>query len=319
MFININGTEIRGIFIHTNQYLTNFVIVLANSVITNRSKIHFYPPLEINGVKKDYVRQLRMTKCSLNNSNFHIIYASANVVIEDSIIINMLPMVLQSGIHIYHSNLTIINGGSGVSFSNVSNGANPSSFISAIGSNVTIAGHIAFSNNKITPISSYSSTITLSGNVTFLNNSGVNGGAMALYSSTLNIAGNTSMYFYNNTATDTTGAIYVTRTIIKQTNFIYIQTRCFYQLLDYTDYAWYHIEFQGNRAKNGGDHIYGEYMHSDICSVSEIEVNIYQRLSSYMVQQNYFVYEPDVNLTLSSISSNPTCVCLCDSGLPRSD
>ena len=94
MFININGTEIRGIFIHTNQYLTNFVIVLANSVITNRSKIHFYPPLEINGVKKDYVRQLRMTKCSLNNSNFRIIYASANVVIEDSIINNMLPMVL---------------------------------------------------------------------------------------------------------------------------------------------------------------------------------------------------------------------------------
>ena len=29
MFININRTEIRGIFIHTNQYLTNFVIVLA--------------------------------------------------------------------------------------------------------------------------------------------------------------------------------------------------------------------------------------------------------------------------------------------------
>ena len=29
-----------------------------------------------------------------------------------------------------------------------------------------------------------------------------------------------------------------------------------YQLLDYTDYAWYHMEFHhGNRAKNGGDHI----------------------------------------------------------------
>ena len=51
-------------------------------------------------------------------------------------------------------------------------------------------------------------------------------------------------------------------------------------------------------------------MHSDICSVSEtdqVNIRFYRRLSSYMVQQ--FVYEPDVNLTLSSISSNPTRVC----------
>ena len=87
----------------------------------------------------------------------------------------------------------------------------------------------------------------------------------------------------------------------KRISCIYKLNTFTYQLLDYTNYAWYHMEFHGNRsrAKNGEDHTYGEYMHSDICSVSETEVNIYQHLSSYiMVQQNYFVYEPDVNLTL---------------------
>ena len=82
--------------------------------------------------------------------------------------------------------------------------------------------------------------------------------------------------------------------------------------------------FHGNRAKNGGDHIYGEYMHSDICTVTEpvydFNYRSLQHLTSYQVQQKYFVYEPDVNLSLSAISSNPTRVCLCDSSSrPRAD
>ena len=265
MFITINETEMN---VHTNKDLPNFNIVLANSIITNGSKVHFYPSLELNSVKKDYIRKLTMTECTFSNSNFHLLYASANVVIEDSTIIDMLPMGIQSGIHVYYGNVS--NTGN-VTFSNMTNGADPIAFIDSIYSNVTITGHILSAYNKVTSIISYFSIIILSGHVIFLNNTGVNGGAMALHSSTLNIAGNISVYFYNNTATDTGGVVYVTRTIVKKIyTLYYMQTQlCFYQLLNYTDYTWYHIVFHGNRAKNGGDHIYGEYKHSDICTVTD--------------------------------------------------
>jgi len=54
---------------------------------------------------------------------------------------------------------------------------------------------------------------------------------MALYSSTLNIARNTSMYFNNNSALKSGGAIYVSGQNIKPTPF---EENCFYQLMDYT-------------------------------------------------------------------------------------
>ena len=58
-------------------------------------------------------------------------------------------------------------------------------------------------------ISSYFSNITLSGTIVFANNSGIRGGAMALYSSTLNMAPGTNVLFVNNRAEDTGGAIYI--------------------------------------------------------------------------------------------------------------
>ena len=54
---------------------------------------------------------------------------------------------------------------------------------------------------------------------------------MALYSSTLNIASNTNVYFYNNRATDNGGAIYVGNE--GNTDLPLPLLPCFYQLLDY--------------------------------------------------------------------------------------
>ena len=90
-------------------------------------------------------------------------------------------------------------------------------------------------DNVCTSISAYSSDITLSGNVSFLNNTGVNGGAMALYSSTLSFASGTNVYFYNNTAMETGGVIYVD----KNDNNLPLAHKtysppCFYQLLHIT-------------------------------------------------------------------------------------
>ena len=79
--------------------------------------------------------------------------------------------------------------------------------VTVLSSNITISGNITFANNIRTTISAFSSSIILVGSITFENNTGIKGGAMALYSSTLNIARDTSVYFYNNTAKEVGGAI----------------------------------------------------------------------------------------------------------------
>jgi hypothetical protein len=62
--------------------------------------------------------------------------------------------------------------------------------------NITITGNTTFANKHETAVTAYASLVTLSsGHVSFINNIGTKGGAMALYSSTLNIARNTSVYF----------------------------------------------------------------------------------------------------------------------------
>ena len=183
-----------------------------------------------------------------------------------------------------------------------------------LSSNVTITGDVTFANNVQTAISAYSSTITLSsGNISFLNNSGVSGGAMALYSSTLNIAPNTSVYFYNNTATETGGAIYLGNE--GNTDLPSPLLPCFYQLLDY-DYDvnssnWYNISFHNNSATEGGDHIYGALVHSGDCYVDPAH-----KLVASCCVQKYFHYNPK---SQSSVSSDPMRVCVCKNGSQQCD
>jgi len=63
------------------------------------------------------------------------------------------------------------------------------------------------------------------------------------------------MYFYNNSALETGGAIYVSGQNVKPTPF---EENCFYQLMDYTysdDYYYnntYQIKFEENHAKKSG-------------------------------------------------------------------
>ena len=132
---------------------------------------------------------------------------------------------------------------------------------------------------------------------------------MALYSSTLNIARNTSVYFINNRATDTGEAIYVSnnynmKDVINSYLVGYI-IPCFYQLLGYDvneEFWYYNIQFINNTATNGGDHIYGEHMHSVTCCAA------LDGIVSYDVQ-GLFVYLPQKSM--SSASSNPIRICLC--------
>ena len=182
-------------------------------------------------------------------------------------------------------------------------------------SNVIFSGTSLFtSTRQSSAVSSYFSNITLSGVITFANNRGIRGGAMALYSSTLNVLPDTSVLFVNNVAVETGGAVYVNPSltpdqlllIIEQESFPETPARkdtrpkCFYQLLNCSIGSTYAFSFSNNSAMNGGDDIYGA------------SLEFHQRSGKCNLTVNIN------NTGLSSVSSDPTRVCLCDSqGIPQ--
>ena len=180
--------------------------------------------------------------------------------------------------------------------------------------NITVTGNTTFTNKHETPVTAYASLVTLSsGHVSFINNTGTKGGAMALYSSTLNIARNTSIYFYSNRAREVGGAIYVS------TIYNPYEENCFYQLLNYTNSSGtYSLVFETNTAKRGGDDIYGANMKAD-CAVAYYRQSsngwIGETIRSYQAMNYFFKF---ITNSVSSISSDPRGICLCDtSGHPQ--
>ena len=178
---------------------------------------------------------------------------------------------------------------------------------------IILASSVVFSgNSQLTDaksssgIRSYISNIILSGEVTFANNSGIRGGAIALYNATLNVAPGTTASFVNNTAKETGGAIYIhpnkitdqlTHIEMDKEHFKYgdIQQICSFELLNCSDGDKYIFTFANNSAVNGGDDIYGTTL--EFCQTSG---NCKLTVSKH-------------NSGLSSVSSDPTRVCLCDS------
>ena len=175
----------------------------------------------------------------------------------------------------------------------------------------TLSGNISFTNSQTTAFTAYSSTITLSGTVSFVNNTGTNGGALALYSSTLNIARNTSVYFYNNSALETGGAIYVYGQNMKPSPFEDQYEYCFYHLMDYMhedddDKNTYELQFEENHAKKAGEHLFGVRL-LGFCTATD---NMIVR-QSYNVL-HFFTLEPGFKNSISAVSSEVTRVCICD-------
>ena len=310
----VNETHFNGVVLY--QYTikpVNFSILVANAIFSNQSAISCFSAVDQDN--EYYIRQLKVTGCTFSNSFLQLNYATVKIIVEDSTIIDNTTFSEDTEystiVHVLYSNIEIA-GTVLFTISSTTNGLAPFSFLS---SNVTIIGDVTFANNKVTPIAAYSSIITLSGSVSFLSNTGTKGGAMALHSSTLNIASNTIVYFYNNTATETGGAIYVTN---DDNKFLGLPnyTPCFYQLLDYGEDNWYDIQFVNNSAQSGGDHIYGVSMHSDTCYAVAEGFDIFEPvvIFTYCVQM-FFTYFPE---SISSVSSDPTRVCICDAhGQPQ--
>ena len=155
-------------------------------------------------------------------------------------------------------------------------------------SDVILTGTSQFVATNQSPILAYFSSVTLCGVAHFINNTGINGGAMALYSSTLYIDRNASAIFIENRALRVGGAIYVESGVVL-TPYSNYDVPCFYQGLPRCAF-----HFTNNLAVLGGDNIYGASLKSGCNPYFECE----------------FHY---TNKSWSSVSADPSRVCVCES------
>ena len=159
-------------------------------------------------------------------------------------------------------------------------------------------------NNNSTAVQSYLSRIVLSGIVMFVNNSGDRGGAISLHHSYLFLSDFSNISFVGNIARDVGGAIFVKQFPIQRLTSELPQ--CFYQFNAHTKNLTLSVYFRSNTAINGGDNLYGGAFHG-LCSTY---------LGDDPLQNRHFLNDIfrffNKQSTLSSVSSNPTRVCLCD-------
>ena len=209
--------------------------------------------------------------------------------------------------HILFRNISVIN--------NFANGAGTTGIVTITGPATLNLDSCLFDNNTgVTVLQLSDVDLHFLGNTTFSNNTGISGGAMVLSNTTMWLDIGTHIRFINNTASEVGGAIWVTSEIplsvyAAQLNY----PPCFYQLTSdlveplNNQTIPVSITFSGNKARTGGDDIYGAALQSN-CKMTPN-----RQISSYQVQQKIFQFD---TRTLSSISSNPKRVCLCESKEP---
>ena len=179
-----------------------------------------------------------------------------------------------------------------------------------MGSRVTLYDKNIFANTTGTAVKCYNSSLTVSGTALFMNNSGTKGGALAFYSGTLYIHSGANLSFSNNVAVENGGAIYIEPSL---SPFVYTRMlpNCFYRLLDCNNKPsgvnnGYHVHFLNNSAYFGGDDLYGASFTASSHCLNPIE------------QSGCRVSVTGASSNTSSVSSDPTSVCLCDrTGQPQ--
>ena len=160
-------------------------------------------------------------------------------------------------------------------------------------------------NSTSTALSLYSSTVTFVGYIRFVRNKGYLGGALMLVGTTMKLANNSKLYFRDNHATETGGAIHVVNpaTVIEAHRYV---SSCFYQFLDYGENSAYALQFINNTAKKGGDHIFGASLKS-YCIAS----SLCTCLHSYDALGEFILLDPGYESALSAVSADATRVCIC--------
>ena len=175
-----------------------------------------------------------------------------------------------------------------------------------------------FINSSRSALTLYSSELTLEGEVTFLNNRGINGGALVLIGTNLNIGRHSSIHFTNNSAKLSGGALFIDYPGIL-IDIVNGDNKCFYKLLDFAgneSLLDYSVIFTGNRAGRSGHHVYGASLRSP-CTAAGSLYGSYRIPSYELVNRSVFeVNDPSYDSSLSAVSGNPSRLCVCDNGQP---
>ncbi len=172
----------------------------------------------------------------------------------------------------------------------------------------------SFENNIASVLVLTHVELYLQENVLFYNNNGVSGGAMVLTNSTMWLDKDSRVKFIKNTVLQVGGAIWLTQEPILN---IYTTENgyppCFYQLTfditnpsDNKDFLGL-VTFQDNSAVIGGDNMYGAALQSN-CRMTPN-----RQTKSYQVFDSIFQFQ---NSLLSSVSSSPKRVCVCENTIP---
>ena len=188
----------------------------------------------------------------------------------------------------------------------------PKSVVTVQNVNRMVIEDCMFIENSGTAVEAYFSDITFSGTTLFANNTGIKGGAIGLYQSYMLLSENSAISFIDNYAEDVGGAIYVQ---LLQESRVF---QCFYLTdakrgQESNTLATIDVWFQNNTAMNGGDDIYGGTLYSN-CAFF---VHSYAYLPGRQYIDDLFHFD-DFNRSLSSVTSDPKRVCLCDDqGIPQ--
>lgn len=188
--------------------------------------------------------------------------------------------------------------------------------------NMTVENCSFMSNSGISTIFLQLVNVLFVGENIFFGNFGSAGGALHLTTATMHLDNSTSLTFENNTASNVGGAIYVEE--LRQQNILdetftnsltpFTNPReCFYQLTynvipEDRNQLNIAVVFKNNSAHNGGDNIYGASL-KDQCTVTPDK-----HTRSYQIESELFDFH---SRSLSSVSSNPRRVCLCENGEPQ--
>ena len=178
--------------------------------------------------------------------------------------------------------------------------------------NIIFYGLTRFENALVSVLKCYQSIIAVTGTALFSNNTGIRGAGMALYSCTLDLGPGANITFYNNSALEKGGAMYIEPSLSPfvfalHMRYEFAELGCFYRLFDCGEGLNYNLHFMNNIALFGGDDIYGASFNVSSCKNPEETVYPECKLTITGASSN-----------LSSISSDPTRVCICDNnGQPK--
>lgn len=170
--------------------------------------------------------------------------------------------------------------------------------IVTININRALLSDCTFEQNNASAIVALHSGLVFLGRGTFIKNRGINGGAMALYATTVHLYANTSLLFTNNSAKQRGGALYIHDKSYQPTDMW--KNHCpnlFQKVPELSKELDPRLEFYGNDAEIAGDILYGGSIEQ--CAI--INTNV----------QLFFHYEDQTGLSI--LTSDPTQVCICNS------